>query len=66
MVTGNAATAIPAAAVEAVDTTGAGDAFIGSLAFFLARGDDLLAADCLEERVDRGVYLLLADLAGQV
>ena len=29
---------IPAFPVSAVDTTGAGDAFIGSLAFFLARG----------------------------
>jgi len=34
--------------------------------YFLARGDDLLAADCSEERVDRGVYLLLAELAAQV
>lgn len=30
--------------VDAVDTTGAGDAFIGSLAFFLARGQDLITA----------------------
>ncbi len=30
--------------VEAVDTTGAGDAFIGSLAFFLARGEGLVSA----------------------
>jgi ribokinase len=37
-------TAIPAPSVTAIDTTGAGDAFIGSLAFFLARGDDLTAA----------------------
>ncbi len=37
-------TALPAPVVEAVDTTGAGDAFIGSLAFFLARGDDLVTA----------------------
>jgi ribokinase len=36
--------AVPAPVVEAVDTTGAGDAFIGSLAYHLARGDDLLAA----------------------
>jgi ribokinase len=36
--------AIAAPVVEAVDTTGAGDAFIGSLAYFLARGDDLIAA----------------------
>ncbi|MDB5310281.1 MAG: rbsK [Gemmataceae bacterium] len=36
--------ALPAPVVEAVDTTGAGDAFVGSLAFFLARGDDLAEA----------------------
>lgn len=30
----------PAPQVKAVDTTGAGDAFVGSLAFFLARGHD--------------------------
>jgi ribokinase len=35
---------IPAPAVQTMDTTGAGDAFIGSLGFFLARGDDLVAA----------------------
>ncbi|MCE9565338.1 MAG: ribokinase [Planctomycetes bacterium] len=35
---------IPVATVTAVDTTGAGDAFIGSLAFFLARGANLAAA----------------------
>lgn len=44
VVTADEITAIPAPAVEAVDTTGAGDAFIGSLAFCLARGDSLLAA----------------------
>jgi ribokinase len=37
-------TAIPASPVTAVDTTGAGDAFIGSLAFFLARGESLTEA----------------------
>ena len=31
---------VPAPRVEAVDTTGAGDAFVGSFAFFLARGHD--------------------------
>jgi ribokinase len=35
---GAAAEHIPAFAVEAVDPTGAGDAFIGSLAVFLAEG----------------------------
>jgi hypothetical protein len=31
--------------------------------YYLARGDELLAVDPDEERVDRGVYLLLAELA---
>jgi ribokinase len=35
---------LPAPTVKAVDTTGAGDAFIGSLAFFLAQGERLAAA----------------------
>lgn len=34
----------PAPVVTAVDTTGAGDCFLGSLAFYLARGADLRAA----------------------
>lgn len=34
----------PAPAVKAVDTTGAGDAFVGSLAYFIARGFSLTAA----------------------
>jgi ribokinase len=38
------ATALPGHAVEAVDTTGAGDAFVGSLAHFLSAGDDLRSA----------------------
>jgi ribokinase len=37
-------TTIPAPAVEVIDTTGAGDAFIGSLAFFLSRGESLTGA----------------------
>jgi ribokinase len=35
---------LPAPSVLAVDTTGAGDAFVGSLAVFLARGVDLVTA----------------------
>ena len=35
---------IPAAQVEVVDTTGAGDAFIGALAAHLASGEDLVRA----------------------
>jgi proteasome lid subunit RPN8/RPN11 len=31
--------------------------------YFLQRGEELLATDCNEERIDRGVYLLLAELA---
>lgn len=42
--TAEGVTAVPAPVVKAVDSTGAGDAFIGSLAFFLARGDRLTAA----------------------
>jgi hypothetical protein len=33
--------------------------------YYLVRGDDLLAVDRHEPQVDRGVYLLLAELAGQ-
>jgi ribokinase len=36
----------PAPKVQAVDTTGAGDAFVGSFAFFLASGHD--ARDAME------------------
>ena len=35
---------VPAAEVEVIDETGAGDAFCGGLAAGLARGDDLIAA----------------------
>jgi hypothetical protein len=34
--------------------------------YFLRRGEELLQADCPEERVDCGVYLLLAELAAQM
>jgi proteasome lid subunit RPN8/RPN11 len=33
------------------------------LKYYLVRGGELLRADCPEDRVDRGVYLLLAELA---
>ena len=42
---------VPAAHIDAVDTTGAGDAFIGALAMGLARGDALHAAARLASRV---------------
>lgn len=40
----HAATTIPAFAVKAVDTTGAGDAFVGSLAVFLTEGNSFAVA----------------------
>jgi proteasome lid subunit RPN8/RPN11 len=33
--------------------------------YFLVRNGEMLAVNCLEDRVDRGVYLLLAELAAQ-
>jgi hypothetical protein len=33
--------------------------------YYLVRDDELLEAECGEDRVDRGVYLLLADLAAK-
>ncbi|MBN9122928.1 MAG: ribokinase [Planctomycetes bacterium] len=44
VLTNGEVTVIPAPLVEAADTTGAGDAFVGSLAVFLARGADLVTA----------------------
>lgn len=41
---GNEIIRIPSPSVKAVDTTGAGDCFIGSLAFFLGAGVDLRTA----------------------
>src|SRR5262249_29258802 len=35
------------------------------VSYFLQRGDDLIAADGPKDRVDQGVYLLLAELASQ-
>jgi hypothetical protein len=37
----------------------------GKVRYYVQRGDELLATDCNEERIDRGVYLLLAELAAQ-
>jgi ribokinase len=41
LVTGESTEHVPVEAVKALDTTGAGDAFVGSLAFFLAAGKSL-------------------------
>jgi ribokinase len=46
--------AVPAPRVTAVDTTGAGDAFVGALAARLASGDTLMAAAAFAARV--GAY----------
>ena len=40
----NEAVHVPAVPVRAVDSTGAGDAFVGSLAFFLASGKAVVDA----------------------
>jgi ribokinase len=47
-------TTVPSPKVSAVDTTGAGDAFVGALASRLAAGDELLDAARLAARV--GAY----------
>lgn len=44
LVTAETVEHVPAPAVRAVDTTGAGDAFVGSLAYFLAVGKPLVVA----------------------
>jgi ribokinase len=44
LVTDESAVHVPTERVDAVDTTGAGDAFVGSLAVFVARGVDLTDA----------------------
>jgi ribokinase len=49
--TGDGSHTVPAPRVEAVDTTGAGDAFTGALAAGLASGKDLRAAVELAVRV---------------
>jgi len=44
VVTPDSAQHVPAQAVQAVDSTGAGDAYVGSLAYFLGRGQGLFEA----------------------
>jgi ribokinase len=44
LVTAEGSQHIPAPSVRAVDTTGAGDAFVGSLAFYLADGRSITEA----------------------
>jgi ribokinase len=44
LVTADECTHVPATQVKALDTTGAGDAFVGSLAYFLAGGKPLTEA----------------------
>lgn len=44
LVTDEGSQHLPAPAVQAVDTTGAGDAFVGSLAYYLADGQPILTA----------------------
>ncbi|WP_165164684.1 ribokinase [Corynebacterium qintianiae] len=48
---GDAVTPIPTPAVEAVDSTGAGDAFVGGLVHRLAEGDPLVSAATYAARV---------------
>jgi ribokinase len=44
LVTGEESSHVPAIKVKAVDSTGAGDAYVGSLAYFLAAGKPVLEA----------------------
>ena len=48
---GDTITPIPAPRVEAIDTTGAGDAFVGALAARLAHGASLVDASAYASRV---------------
>lgn len=54
----NSMVAVPAPVVEAVDTSGAGDAFTGALGFRLAQGDAL--ADATRFAVRVGAYAVLS------
>ena len=54
VVDGSGTTLVPSPRVEAVDTTGAGDAFVGALAYRLSEGDGLVEAARLAARV--GAY----------
>lgn len=51
LVTAEGSQHIPAPTVRAVDTTGAGDAFVGSLAYYLAEGKPIAEAMHLANRV---------------
>lgn len=51
LVTAHTATHVPVPPVRAVDTTGAGDAFVGSLAYFLAAGKELTDAMARANRI---------------
>ncbi|CAL9662666.1 Ribokinase [Actinosynnema sp. ALI-1.44] len=51
VVTSEGVVEVPAPAVDVVDTTGAGDAFAGALAFGLSRGDSLVQAARFAARV---------------
>ncbi|MFJ5926753.1 ribokinase [Kitasatospora sp. NPDC092948] len=59
---GRPAVHLPAPAVDAVDTVGAGDTFCGALADSLARGTDLLVA---AERAVRAASLAVTGLGAQ-
>lgn len=51
LVTPEGAEHVPAPQVQAIDTTGAGDAFVGSLAFYWAAGDPLPVAMSKANRI---------------
>ncbi|ACL03318.1 ribokinase [Desulfatibacillum aliphaticivorans] len=59
LVDANGARHIPTRKVEAIDTTGAGDCFVGSLAFFLAAGKSL------EDAINRANKIAAVSVCGQ-